>query len=121
MTTRESLSLISGHQEPSLWKTNFGDMVKAQAAKYSSRPAVVVPWQSFRMSYAELADRSGQVAVTLLDLGLQRGDCVGIMAGNRHEYIEIALGAFRIGCPVVLLNNNYSPGELLNAVNISCE
>jgi acyl-CoA synthetase (AMP-forming)/AMP-acid ligase II len=43
------------------------------------------------------------------------------MAGNRYEYIDIFLGATNIGCPVVLLNNTYSPVELLNATKQSCK
>jgi acyl-CoA synthetase (AMP-forming)/AMP-acid ligase II len=53
-------------------------------------------------------------------MGLQLGDCVGIMAGNRYEYIEVFLGGGRLGCPVVVLNNTYTPDELIRAVRQSC-
>lgn len=41
---------------------------------------------------------------------------MGIIAGNCYQYIELFLGAARIGCPYVVFNNTYSPDELKNAV-----
>lgn len=61
------------------------------------------------------------VAKGLLRAGLKHGDCVGIMAGNCYQYIEVFLGAGRIGCPVVVLNNTYTPAELLVALDSSCK
>jgi acyl-CoA synthetase (AMP-forming)/AMP-acid ligase II len=61
------------------------------------------------------------LAKAMLGMGLRNGDCIGIMAGNCYQYIEIFLGGGRIGCPVVVLNNTYTPGELKSAVQRSCK
>lgn len=99
----------------------LGTVIDEQAATFGNRSAVVVPWQSVRLSYRDLAERSLVVAKALLSTGcIRRGDCVGIMAGNCYQYVEVFLGAARIGCPVVVLNNTYTPDELKNAVAISC-
>lgn len=90
-----------------------------QAVQYGDRPAVIIPWQSARLSYRQLAARSWVVAEALFKLGLRHGDCVGIMAGNRFEYLETLLGASRLGCPVVVLNTTYTPYELQNALQKS--
>jgi acyl-CoA synthetase (AMP-forming)/AMP-acid ligase II len=81
---------------------------------------VGIPWQNCRLSYRQLSERSKSLAKSMLEAGLQHGDCVGIMAGNCYQYIEVFLGAGRIGCPVVVLNNTYSPAELSNAASASC-
>jgi acyl-CoA synthetase (AMP-forming)/AMP-acid ligase II len=33
----------------------------------------------------------------MLEMGLRKGDCVGVMAGNCYQYIEVFLGGGRIG------------------------
>ena len=114
-------ALIYGPQDPPLCTKTLGTVIEEQAVAYGDRPAVVVPWQSVRLSYRDLAERSLVVAKALLSTGcIRQGDCVGIMAGNCYQYVEVFLGAARIGCPVVVLNNTYTPDELRNAVSISC-
>ncbi|KAI3393271.1 hypothetical protein diail_4501, partial [Diaporthe ilicicola] len=107
-----SLSLVQGPRSPPLWNKTLGELIQEQVSKYADREAVVVPWQSSRITYGRLGERSALSAKSLLAAGLKRGDCVGIMAGNCYEYIEIFLGAGRIGCPVAVFNNTFSPREL---------
>lgn len=115
-------ALVYGPQEPALCTKKLGTLIDEQAAQFGDRPAVIVPWQSVRLTYRELAERSRVLSKAMLATGsLRRGDCVGIMAGNCYQYIEAFLGAARIGCPVVVLNNTYTPAELRNAVSISGE
>lgn len=105
-------SSIHGPSSPPLWRKTLAELTKEQAARYGDREAVLVPWQSARLSYAKLAERSALVAKALLDSGIRHGECVGIMAGNCYEYIEIFLGAGRIGNPAAVFNNTFSPQEL---------
>ncbi|KAJ0423053.1 acetyl-CoA synthetase-like protein [Aspergillus carlsbadensis] len=113
------LAFVQGPSEPELWHKKLGDLIDEQEERFGDRDALIVPWQSAKLSYRHLAERSRLVARALLGLGLQYGDCVGIMAGNRFEYIEIFLGGARIGCPVVVLSTTYTPEELGNAVRQS--
>ncbi|UQC88294.1 4-coumarate-CoA ligase [Colletotrichum lupini] len=111
-----SLSLVQGPASPPLILKPLGSIIEEQSKKYGDRPAVIVPWQSTRLTYRELADRSKVIAKAILEVGLHHGDRVGIIAGNCYQYIELFLGAARIGCPYVVFNNTYSPDELKNAV-----
>lgn len=120
-TMDRELAIVQGSSEPPLWFETLGNFIDKQASQYEDRPAVIVPWQSARLSYRQLADRSKILAKSMLEMGLRKGDCIGIMAGNCYEYIEAFLGGGRIGCPVVVLNNTYIPEELINAVQKSCE
>lgn len=115
-----NLALVHGPKDPALWFKTLGNFIDEQATQFEDRPAVVFPWQSVRLSYRQLADRSKVLANAMLEMGLHLGDCVGVMAGNCYQYIEVFLGGSRIGCPVVVLNNTYTPEELHNAVKRSC-
>lgn len=119
--TSETLSFFKGSTEPRLWLSSLGAFTDEQAERYGDKPALIVPWQGARLSFRQLADRSWEVAERLFDLGLRHGDRVGIMAGNRFEYLVVLLGAARLGCPVVVLNNTYTPDELHNALQVTGE
>jgi mevalonyl-CoA ligase len=118
--SRSALSIIHGSKQLPIWKKTIASLIDEQAQLFGEKPAIIFPWQSVRISYRRLSERSIAVAKAMLSIGLQKGDCIGIMAGNRYEYIEIFLGAGRIGCPSVVLNNTYSPEELINAVSKTC-
>lgn len=113
------LSVLHGSTDQSLWTITLGSLIDVQARAHGHRTALVVPWQNVRRSYKNLATRSKIIAKALLQSGLQYGDCIGIMAGNCSEYIEVFLGAARIGVTSVVLNSNYTPTELHYAVSFS--
>lgn len=119
MPKKKQLSLVSGSTNSSLWDETLGQVIERQATKYGDRRAVVFPWQRISWSYEELRDRSKIVATSMLQAGLRKGDCVGILAGNCSQYIEVFLGATRVGCCVAVLNTTYTPVELISALKAS--
>lgn len=114
-----ALSYVEGPQSPELWELTLPQLIKQQASRLGDHDAAVFPQQNVRLSYTDLDSRSERAAKSMLAIGLKYGDSVGIMAGNRFEYIETFLGAGRIGCPFVVLNNTYSPKELVMAVKVA--
>ncbi|KAL6229007.1 hypothetical protein BDW75DRAFT_246123 [Aspergillus navahoensis] len=112
-------SLVLGPDTPPLGQRTLGSVIDEQGFKHGHRTAVVVPWQSVRLTYAELAARIRLLDKAALEIGLKHGGPVGIMAGNRYEYLEVFLACARIGCPVVMLNNTCTPKELESAVTRS--
>ena len=117
----ENLSVVYGPKTPAISKKTIGALVSEQAREFKDRTAVVVPWQSVRFTYQELADRSELVAKSLIAAGLKHGESVGIMAGNCHQYVEVFLACARLGCPFVAMNNTYAPAELMKALSLSSE
>ncbi|KAJ5344307.1 uncharacterized protein N7506_002672 [Penicillium brevicompactum] len=112
-----SCAVVKGPTESPLWlSTTVGDIVNKQAAKFGSKEIAVFPWQGVRLSYAELAERGKLVARALLHVGVRSNDCVAILAGNRSEYLEVAVGGALIGCSVLVLHTTYKPWELQNAL-----
>lgn len=62
-------------------------------------------------TYHELDTRSTQLARHLIDSGLQRGDRVAVLLGNRLEFPEVAAGIAKAGLVMVPLNPRLTPGE----------
>ena len=56
-----------------------------------------------RMTWREVAQRSAQIAAGFQKLGLQRGDRVAVLLGNRTEFVLTMLGAAHAGLVTVLL------------------
>ena len=64
------------------------------------------------LTYAALNERSSRVANAMLSLGLQPGNRVGFLCGNRLEYPEVAAGLAKCGMPMVPLNPRSALPEL---------
>ncbi|KAH7399064.1 hypothetical protein DE146DRAFT_695052 [Phaeosphaeria sp. MPI-PUGE-AT-0046c] len=116
MSKSSNLSIVHGPTSLPLWQKTIGQVLKEQVQRFGEKTALVVPWQNVRCTFRDLESRSEATARALLAAGLRSGDMVAIMAGNRVEYIDFMLGAARIGCPLVVLNNTYTPSELTSAL-----
>src|SRR6516162_9227161 len=78
------------------WALDWFDVL---AAEHPERDAlrVVTADTDVRLSYAELAARSNQVANWLRGLGVRRGDRVLVMLGNIAPLWEVILAAMKLG------------------------
>jgi acyl-CoA synthetase (AMP-forming)/AMP-acid ligase II len=116
-----SLSIVRGPDTPALWTQTLAELIDERGqGPNGERTAVVFSWQQHHtLSYRQLAERSKLLAKSMLEAGLKQGDHIGIIAGNCYQYIEVFLGAARIGCPLVVLNNTYSVSELCTALSVS--
>jgi long-chain acyl-CoA synthetase len=63
------------------------------------------------ITYLELYRRACQWANLLVDAGLNPGDPVGILLGNRLEYPELAAGCAMAGLPMVPINPRQTADE----------
>ena len=75
------------------------DLACEQAERYGAAPALIS--QGREISYAELAAGSARVTAALRRHGVRRGDRIGLVASNRREWVEIALGAGGAGASLV--------------------
>ena len=69
-------------------ENNIGSILTRRAELNASREAYVDSQSGLRLTFQELNARTNQVAHVLLDLGVQKGDRVGIMMMNSAEFIE---------------------------------
>jgi acyl-CoA synthetase (AMP-forming)/AMP-acid ligase II len=71
-----------------------------------------------KLTYTALEERSNRLANGLLNLGIKRGDRVGILAHNCQEYIELELAAAKAGFIVAALNCRLGTRELTHCINL---
>ena len=68
------------------------------------------------MSYAELAERSSQVANWLRGLGARRGDRLLLMLGNIAPLWEVILAAMKLGVVIIPASTLLGPDDLADRV-----
>ncbi|MCL5973948.1 MAG: class I adenylate-forming enzyme family protein [Ferrimicrobium sp.] len=68
--------------------------------------------QRSTLTYEEFYRESEQLARSLVELGLGRGDRIALMAPNQPEWVVVFFAAARIGAPVVTINPRYRGAEL---------
>ena len=95
---------VSAFQWPVLTNFNWGLDYFDSIARDNPAPAlhiVEASGEQFRLSYAELSQRSNQVANWLVSLGARKGDRILLMMGNEVPLWETMLAAIKLG--VVLI------------------
>jgi long-chain acyl-CoA synthetase len=65
-----------------------------------------------QVTYAELDERADRVAGLVRRLGVQPGERVGMIIGNRVEFLEIFFGAMRAGAIPVAINTRLARDTL---------
>jgi long-chain acyl-CoA synthetase len=77
----------------------------------ASDDAIALVDESRSVTFRELRDRAGRVAAALRERGVDKGDRVAILLGNRTEYVEIYMGVAAAGAVVMPLNARLTPHE----------
>ena len=70
-----------------------------------------------RMTWREVAQQSADVAAGFRRMGLQRGDRVALLLGNRVEFVLAMFGAAHLGLVTVLLSTRQQKPEIAYALS----
>jgi fatty-acyl-CoA synthase len=97
----------------------ISENLRRTVARFPDRDALVVRSQNYRATYAELWHSVEQVARSLLALGIQPGDRVGIWSVNRFEWVVVQYATARVGAILVNINPAYQGSELQYVLNQS--
>lgn len=89
---------------------NLADLVRSAAGARPDSAALL--FRDQRITWAELHARVDRVARTLLGLGLEPGDRVGLQLGNTPDFVAVYFGTLRAGLVTVPLNTGYTSREL---------
>ncbi len=105
-------SYASGSSAVPLLGDTVGDDLARTVAAHGGREAVVDVATGRRWTYREFADEVDVVALGLADLGVAKGDRVGIWALDCAEWTIVQYATARIGAVLVTINPAYCVHEL---------
>ncbi|MEO5609991.1 MAG: AMP-binding protein [Ornithinibacter sp.] len=111
-TADPSLSHTVGALEPPLLEQTIGANLDATVARFPDREALVDRAQGLRMTYAELGAEVDRLARGLIDVGLEKGDRVGIWAPNCAQWTLTQLATAKVGAILVNINPAYRSHEV---------
>jgi fatty-acyl-CoA synthase len=97
----------------------IGQNLRETARRFPDRDALIVPFQDVRLTYGEFDSKVDALARSLLAIGLDVGDRVGIWSPNNAEWVLIQYAAARIGAILVNLNPAYRTQEIEYALGQS--
>jgi fatty-acyl-CoA synthase len=89
---------------------NIADLFELVADAIPDRLALVAGDE--RLTYGALDERSTRVANALRAAGVQPGDHVAVLAGNRAEWMEVLLGCFKARAAFININYRYTADEV---------
>ena len=115
-------SYAKGRTDVPLIEQTIGDFFADMAQRQGSRDALVSRHQGLRYSYGQLHAATRQLASALLNLGLIKGDRIGIWSHNNAEWVLMQLATAQVGLILVNINPAYRTTEVEYALNkVGCK
>ncbi|MCP9952483.1 AMP-binding protein [Actinomadura madurae] len=112
-----TLSYASGISSTPLLGATIGANFDKTVAAFSERDALVDRASGRRWTYEQLQDDVEAVALGLRDLGVVKGDRVGIWAPNCAEWMLVQYATAKLGAILVNINPAYRVHELEFVLN----
>jgi fatty-acyl-CoA synthase len=110
-------SYVSGTSDKPLLGDTIGGNFDRTVIEHGDRDALVDRAAGRRWTYRQLADEVYAVALGLVDLGVGKGDRVGIWAPNCAEWTFTQYATAKIGAILVNINPAYRVHELKYVLN----
>ena len=86
---------------------------------HGTKPAVIMAGSGETVTYAQLDQRSNQLARLWREQGLNPGDHVAILSENQPRYFEVMWAALRSGLHITTINSYLSSEEVAYILNDS--
>ncbi len=112
-------SYTCGPQTKPLLAMTIGAAFDRTVERFSDREALVVRHQNLRYTWAQLAEEVDRCARSLLALGLQPGERVGIWSPNNAQWCIAQFATAKVGVVLVNINPAYRLNELEYALKQS--
>jgi fatty-acyl-CoA synthase len=119
MAHTEAHSYVRGTADSPLSDLTIAALLAETAARFPDRLAVVFREQGVRWSWKEFANEIEAFATGLQEIGLRKGDRVGIWSPNRAEWLVTQFATARLGLVLVNINPAYRLAELEYALHVS--
>jgi len=114
-----ALAYSHGTSRVRLLGQTIGQNLRDTARRFPDRDALIVPYQNVRLTYGEFDSKVDALARSLLAIGIDTGDRIGIWSPNNAEWVLIQYAAARIGAILVNLNPAYRTQEIHYALGQS--
>jgi fatty-acyl-CoA synthase len=115
----KQLSYSHGASSTPLIGETIGANLERISRQFGDREALVDVPTRRRWTYAQLDSDVDTLALGLLDLGVDKGDRVGLWAPNCAEWTLVQLATAKVGAILVNVNPAYRTHELAYALNQS--
>jgi long-chain acyl-CoA synthetase len=89
--------------------------LEESARKYPDKPCSIFKGAS--ISYREMNQLTDRLAAGLADIGVKKGDRVGIFMPNTPQFVQAYFAVLKLGAVVVATNPLYTPREIEHQVN----
>jgi len=84
--------------------------LEQSAQKYPDKPCTI--FKGAEITYKEMNEITDRVAAALADMGVKKGDRVGIFMPNTPQFVMAYFGILKAGGVVVATNPLYTPAEI---------
>lgn len=111
-------SYTQGPGDTPLRGITIGSLLQQQTEKTPDREAVIFSSANIRKTFSQLLEESDRLAAGLLELGLKKGDRVGIWGPNSLEWVLTQYATARTGIILVNINPLYRSFELEYALKL---
>lgn len=112
-------SYVSGISHQPLLGMTIGDLFDHTVAQHPDQEALVSRHQQQRLTYRQLQAEVNRCARGLMQLGVRKGDRVGIWAPNCSQWCITQFATAKIGAILVNINPSYRTHELEYALQQS--
>ncbi|TVQ55741.1 MAG: AMP-binding protein [Rhodobacteraceae bacterium] len=113
---------VTGATDAPLLDLTIPALLARTTAAYPDREAAIFADRGLRLTWTALSAAVDALATGLLDLGVGKGDRVGIWSPNRPEWVLTQFATARIGAILVNVNPAYRVGELAFALaKVGCK
>src|SRR5690606_34938602 len=85
-------------------------LLARNARKFGNRVSIIT--RTTRMSYQQLEAETNRLAHRLIELGIEKGNRIGIVARNNEQFLRLYFAILKCGGIVLPLNVHFTPREL---------
>ena len=114
---RPWLNIYQEGMSPNIPEVSIYQLLEQSVVKYGNKTAIV--FEDELITYDQLKDQADRLAQSWKQMGLQKGDRIGLMLANHPHYIISYYAALALGLTVVQINPMYTPRELSHIANHS--
>ena len=110
-------SYASGTTTEPLSGYTLGQLIDRSAEKYGNREALISRHQNLRKTFSEVKTDAEKLGAGLVNLGLNKGDRIGIWGPNSYQWYQTQMAAAKAGLVLVNVNPGYKSSELKYCIN----